>query len=152
MEKIEKRNVIRGINLRFIDSNIFIHAWIKPKRKLNEKEMAIKENSKKILQRVEKGEKVVTSVIHLSEIANLLESRMRLDKSLIYIEAIIGNRNIEIVEVDKNDLIESLEIAKKYRIGLVDAVAVTIMEKLGIKEIYTQDKDIRRANVIPIKE
>lgn len=152
MEKIEKRNVIRGINLRFIDSNIFIHAWIKPKRKLNEKEMTIKENSKKILQRVEKGEKVVTSVIHLSEIANLLESRMRLDKSLIYIEAIIGNRNIEIMEVDKNDLIESLEIAREYMIGLVDAVAVTIMEKLGIKEIYTQDKDIRRADVIPIKE
>ncbi|MGQ4891424.1 MAG: type II toxin-antitoxin system VapC family toxin [Candidatus Njordarchaeia archaeon] len=138
--------------MRFIDSNIFIHAWIKPKRKLNEKEMTIKENSKKILQRVEKGEKVVTSVIHLSEIANLLESRMRLDKSLIYIEAIIGNRNIEIMEVDKNDLIESLEIAREYMIGLVDAVAVTIMEKLGIKEIYTQDKDIRRADVIPIKE
>jgi len=36
--------------MRFIDSNIFIHAYIKPKRKLQKHEEKIKEEAKNIVR------------------------------------------------------------------------------------------------------
>ncbi len=130
--------------MRFIDSNIFIHAWLKPKRELNPQEKAMKENSKKILLRVENGEPVVTSIIHISEIANILESKLNVEKSIEYIEAILSYSNIRVADVSFKDFILAIDVAREYKIGLVDAVALVIMKKMGLNEIYTQDSDFRK--------
>jgi predicted nucleic acid-binding protein len=43
-------------NIRFIDSNIFIYAILKPKRAINEKVTKMKEKAKEVLSRIYKGE------------------------------------------------------------------------------------------------
>jgi len=60
--------------LRFIDASVFLYAFLKPKRRVSEDVLELKENAKRILSRIEEGEEVVTTVVHLSEIANILES------------------------------------------------------------------------------
>ena len=41
--------------IRFIDSNVFIHALLQPRRRLKDHEVQIKEGAKKILERVMEG-------------------------------------------------------------------------------------------------
>ncbi len=138
--------------MRFIDSNIFIQAWLKPKRELSEKEIIIKKNSKKILKRVENGEEVATTIIHISEIANILEAKLGVKESLEYIEAILGTETIKVLEVEYHDLIEAIEISRRLNIGLMDSIAYVLMIKHGINEIYTMDKDFKKVPIATIEE
>jgi len=67
--------------MRFLDANIFIYAYYKPKRQLSQKEKHMKEYAKKIISNVSQGkEKVAITVVHLSEIVNILKHGMALDE------------------------------------------------------------------------
>ncbi|RJS74786.1 PIN domain-containing protein [Candidatus Bathyarchaeota archaeon] len=127
--------------MRFIDSNVFIHAYIKPKRKLKEHERRIKERAKAIIKSVNNGEEVLTTVVHISEIANLLEDFMPLKNVLDIVLGILLKSNIHVVEVSYEDYLTALSIAEKAVIGLNDALAYVIMLQKGVKEIYSFDKD-----------
>ncbi len=59
--------------MKFADANVFIYAILKPRRELSEKELEIKSRAKAILARINEGEEVFTTVVHLSEVANVLE-------------------------------------------------------------------------------
>jgi len=60
--------------MRFLDSNIFIYALYKPNRQLTKLEIRMKDSSKRINKDVENGkESVVTTVVHLSEMVNILK-------------------------------------------------------------------------------
>jgi len=52
--------------MKFLDANVFIYAYYKPTRKLTEKQKEMKERSKAIIRRVNEGEAVITTVVHLS--------------------------------------------------------------------------------------
>jgi len=127
--------------LRFIDSSVFLYAFLKPKRKIPKDVLELKEKAKNILIRIDEGEDVATTVVHVSEIANILESHVSKTKSVEYIEAILGKPSIHIYDVDVASYIEAVLKAKEYAIGINDALALVFMEKLGIKEIYSFDKD-----------
>lgn len=45
-------------------------------------------------------------------------------------ESFLFKQNIRIVNIDRNDYINSIEIAKKYNIGINDAVALLYNEKI----------------------
>ncbi|MFH7836032.1 MAG: PIN domain-containing protein, partial [Candidatus Aenigmatarchaeota archaeon] len=60
--------------MRFLDANIFIYAYYKPKRQLSQKEKQMKDYAKKIVNDISQGkEEIVTTVVHLSEIVNILK-------------------------------------------------------------------------------
>ena len=80
--------------MRFVDANVFIYAVLKPRRKLNEREQRIKDSAKKIFERINRGEEVVTTVLHLSEVANVLEDAVNLSFSVSFIRDILLNYNI----------------------------------------------------------
>jgi len=127
--------------VKFIDANIFLYAYLKPKRKLKEHEVKIKEEAKKIIKKVNMGEEVIISTVHFSEIANILEENIPLEKAIEIEESILLKKNIKFIEINRKDYINSLETAKKYKIGLNDVLAYTVMREHGIKEIYSFDKD-----------
>ncbi len=127
--------------MRFIDSSVFLYAFLRPRRKVSREIMALKESAKKIVERINGGEEVATSIVHVSEIANILEARGNVLKSLEIVEAILSKNNIHVYPVDLVDCIEALEVARKYFIGLNDAVAVLLMKRYGIREIYSYDRD-----------
>jgi hypothetical protein len=133
--------------MRFIDANVFIYAVLKPKRKLNEREQEIKKASKKIFKRINEGEEVITTVVHLSEVANILEDAANLGFSLSFLRDILLKRNVRVEMVGDKDYIESVLLAEEKRVSINDALAYLLMKRKGIKEIYTFDKHFRNLDV-----
>jgi len=127
--------------LRFVDASVFLYAFLKPQKVLSKSMLELKENAKRILTRINEGEDVITTVIHLSEIANILETRTSKVKSAEYIEAILSKQTIHVYDVDVASYAEAVLKAKEEGLGVNDALALIFMEKLGISEIYSFDRD-----------
>lgn len=125
--------------MRFIDANVFVYAVVKPRRRVPRDIMDIKSRAKAIMKRVDEGEAVLTSVVHLSEVANVLEGYLRLEDLREYFNSVLYKENITVRAVDH----ELYRLANEgfiiHGIGLNDAVASIIMRRGGIEEIYSFD-------------
>ncbi|MEM2925821.1 MAG: type II toxin-antitoxin system VapC family toxin [Methanocellales archaeon] len=126
--------------MRFIDANVFIYAVLKLKRELSERERGIKNASKEIFKRVNEGEEVVTTVVHLSEVANVLEDAGGLSFAISFIRDIFLKRNVQVEAVSDKDYMESVLFSEEKGVSINDALAYISMERRGIREIYTFDK------------
>jgi predicted nucleic acid-binding protein len=133
--------------MRFIDANVFIYAVLKPKRELNEKEQEIKNASKEIFKRVNEGEEVITTVVHLSEVANVLEDAANLSFAISFLKDILLKRNVSVEEVSDKDYMGSVLLAEEKRVSINDALAYLLMERKGIEAIYTSDKHFENLDV-----
>ncbi len=60
--------------MRFIDSSVFLYAYLKPRKSIPDKIKTWKKRAKRIIERINMGEEVATSIVHVSEIANILEA------------------------------------------------------------------------------
>ncbi|BDC17515.1 type II toxin-antitoxin system VapC family toxin [Acidianus sp. HS-5] len=136
-------------NVKFIDSNVFIYAILKPKKPLDEKIFKIKEKAKVILLKINNGEeKVLTTVVHVSEIANIIESLSNLTTSIEVVENILNSSNIIVEGITASDYSIAVRVSKEKNVSVNDALAYVIMQKRGINEIYTFDeKHFRRLGV-----
>lgn len=130
--------------MRFVDASVFVHAYMVPKRALQPHEVEIKEKAKAIVGRIDEGESVVTSVVHLGEIFNLLESHMPLAKALRLETGMLTKDNINILPVSKEDYLAASMKAPAEGIGLNDLLGWVLMEDRGISEVYSFDKDFDR--------
>lgn len=126
--------------MRFVDSNIFLHAFLKPRRKLTQKELKIKEEAQTIVKEIEAGEEVALSTTHISEVVNIIETSLGLEKSLGFLSWIVTKDNIEVYSVGLGHYETSLPLAKENEISANDAIAYLFMKKFGLKEIYSFDK------------
>lgn len=129
--------------VKFLDSSVFIHAYLKPRRSLTQEEEVVKEAAKAIISRVERGEPVATTVVHVSEIANIVESRLGLSESLGLVAAFLGMGNIKIMEVSRDDYEAAISISESNGVSLNDAIAYLKMKGENIKTIYSFDKHFR---------
>ena len=127
------------------------YALLKPKRELNEKERRIKEASREIFERVNSGEEVVTTVVHLSEVANVLEDAANLSFAISFIKDILLRKNVIVEKVGAKDYIEGVLLAEEKRISINDALAYILMSRKEIDKIYTFDKHFEHLNVKVIK-
>lgn len=126
--------------MRFIDASTFLYAFLKPKRPLPTELAEMKTGAKTILERVNEGESVMTSVVHVSEVANILETRVPLSTCRRIISAILTKRNVKVVDVGAKLYASSLHLAEVHDIGINDALAYEIMLERGVDEIYSFDK------------
>ena len=126
--------------MRFIDSNVFIHAILKPTRTLARHEQEIKEAAKAILKRIEEGETAATTVVHLSEVANILESRTTLATARKILIAITSNENLTITPTTARQYRGALQLSETLNTGINDALAQLTMTQLHIHDIYSFDK------------
>jgi predicted nucleic acid-binding protein len=135
--------------MRFLDANIFIYAYYKPKRQLSQKEKHMKEYAKKIISNVSQGkEKVATTVVHLSEIVNILKHGMTVDELAKLITGLFMMDNVEIYGVSKEDYFAAVELSKDLKIDPNDALAVKAMKTSNINEIYSFDEDFDKVEEI----
>lgn len=125
--------------MRFIDASTFLYAFLKSERVLPPDVAALKVGAQGILRRVNEGESVVTSVVHISEVANILEARVRLSGCRRIISDILDKRSVEVVDVSKNLYAASLRTADIHDVGINDALAFNIMKERDIDEIYSFD-------------
>jgi predicted nucleic acid-binding protein len=138
--------------MRFIDANVFLYATVKLKGDVRGEILERKEKSKQILLRIQRGERVITTVVHVSEVANILEAKVNLETALKFIENLMLAENIEILPVTYEDYLRALLIAKEKNVSLNDALAYLKMEEAGVEEIYTFDNHFRNLDVKIVQE
>ena len=133
--------------MRFLDANILIYAYYRPKRTLTEKEEAIKEEAKNIISNISAGkEQVLTTVVHISEIVNILKNGLPKDLLTKTILGLFMLDNVIIKEVTKEGYFAAVAIAEDLKLEPNDALAADIMRQNGVKEIYSFDEHFNKIN------
>jgi len=129
---------------RFVDASVFVHAYLRPKRELKSHERQIKSHARGIVTRINDGEGVLTSVVHLSEVANLLEAWMPLHDARSVLQGLCTSETVEVLSTERRDLIEALTVGSEVGVGMSDALAVVLMRTAGVSDVYSFDKDFDR--------
>lgn len=128
--------------MRFLDANIFIYAYYKPKKQLTQREKQMKERAKQIISNISQGKEEVTmTVVHLSEIVNILKHGMPLDQLTKIVRGIFMLDNVKIHDVTREAYFAAAELGEDLRLEANDALAVDVMRMNNIKEIYSFDED-----------
>lgn len=126
--------------MRFLDANVFIYAYYKPKRELTEKQKQMKERSKEIIRRINEGEDVITTVVHLSEVTNILKRALSMEDLYSLLIGLFSMDNVRIVDVTTEDYLGAIELTSELKMDPNDCLAVDVMRCEDINEIYTFDK------------
>lgn len=121
---------------RFVDANIFIN-WLKarPETAFRDENAAI---SGYILQKIENGEEVLTTVTIKDEVAIWL-SRYRADALNRFLELLSGYITLDIVTPTAEDQIEAGKMMGRHKLNYTDLLTLRTMKRHNIKEIYTSD-------------
>ena len=133
---------------RFVDASVFVHAFLKPRRVLKPHEQTIKRNAQAIVSRINRGEEVMISVVHLIEVANILEDWMEAGDARSVQAGLCMRDNVTTLQVGRNDIIEALSVGQMTALGTSDALAVVLMEANSVEEIYSFDNDFDRVEGI----
>jgi predicted nucleic acid-binding protein len=135
--------------MKFLDANIFIYAYYKPKKRLSEKEEAMKEQAKDIIRSISQGkEQVTTTVVHISEIVNILKHGMPKDTLTQAILGLFMLDNVKILDVTKEDYFAAIELSEDYKLDPNDALAIDVMRQQGIQEIFSFDEHLSKIDGI----
>lgn len=126
--------------MRFLDANVFIYAYYKPKRELTEKQKEMKERSKEIIKRINEGEEVITTVVHLSEVSNILKRALSMDDLHSLLIGLFSLDNVWIVDVTVEVYLGAIELMSELKMDSNDCLAVEVMRCEDINEIYSFDK------------
>ena len=128
--------------MRFLDANVFIYAYYKPKKQLTQKEMQMKEQAKKIITSVSQGkENVIITVVHVSEMVNILKHGMRPDQVTAIIRGLFMLDNVRILDVTRDAYFAANELGDDLKLEANDALAIDVMRLNNIREIYSFDED-----------
>jgi len=131
--------------MRFLDANVFVYAYYKPKRQLTLKEKQMKEYAKKIVSEVSQGkEEVLTTVVHLSEVVNILKHGMPLEQLNNLVLGLFMLDNVKIYGVSREAYFAATELGNDLKMEANGALAVDVMRLNDIKEMYSFDEDFDR--------
>ena len=126
--------------MRFVDANVFGHAYMKPRRELTSAEAQLKESAKQIIRSLEKGEEMASTTVHISEVLNILEDNLGVKQSMAFLGWVIAAKNLTVFPVGIGDYESALSITRESLVGLNDSLAVHFMHRMGIVEIYSMDR------------
>ena len=128
--------------MRFLDANVFVYAYYKPKRQLSQKEKQMKEYAKKIISDMSEGkEELLTTVVHLAEVVNILKHGMPLEPLNNLVLGLFMLDNLRIYGVSREAYFAATELGDDLRLESNDALAVDVMRRNNVKEIYSFDED-----------
>ena len=135
--------------MRFLDANIFIYAYYKPKKQLTEKENQMKQHAKTIISNVSKGkEDIMITVVHVSEAANILKHGMPIEQLTTIVRGLFMLDNVKIMDVTKNAYFAATELGEDLKLEPNDALAVDMMRQNNIMEIYSFDEHFNQIDGI----
>ncbi len=136
--------------MKFLDSNVVVYAFFVPRRRLSPQEQQLKEKSRRIIEKIDAGEKIALSVVHLSEIANILRTCFSAPDLLALFESFYTKENVTIVDVNQSEYLEAIHLSKSLDGKINDCLAAVLMRKMGITAIYTFDTDFTRFSQMKI--
>jgi len=117
---------------RFVDTNVFIYAATGHPQ--------FGEKARRILERIEAGEAAVTSTLVLCEVAWVLEAMGRQGDVKPTLEKILSYGSLEVAGFDEDDLLVGANNMAVYHVDFNDGVNAAIMGRLGITEVYSNDR------------
>lgn len=127
--------------MRFLDANVFIYAYYKPKKQLTPKETQMKELSQKIISDISQGkEHVVTTMVHVSEVVNILKHRMPAELLTAVVQGLFMLDNVKIFGVSAEAYFAATELGKDLKLEAKDALAIDVMRQNNINKIYSFDE------------
>ena len=129
------------MSIAYVDANVFIYAFLKTKRNLQPHEENIKQAAQKIVSRINEGEKVATSVVHFSEVCNILEDHLPFGEALLVEKGLLLLENVLVCEVSEDDYLKAISVAEDQQVGVNDALAYVLMKRKAIQSVYSFDKD-----------
>lgn len=128
--------------MRFLDANVFIYAYYRPKRQLTQIEKRMKDEAKRIIHEVSQGrEEVTLTVVHLSEVVNILKHGMPIEELAKVVLGLFMLDNVEIRGVSRETYFAAAELGVDLKLDPNDALAVDFMRLNNIREIYSFDED-----------
>ncbi|MFQ6095163.1 MAG: type II toxin-antitoxin system VapC family toxin, partial [Candidatus Bathyarchaeia archaeon] len=128
--------------MRFLDANVFIYAYYRPKRQLTQIEKRMKDEAKRIIHEVSQGrEEVTLTVVHLSEVVNILKHGMPIEELAKVVLGLFMLDNVEIRGVSREAYFAAAELGVDLKLDPNDALAVDFMRLNNIREIYSFDED-----------
>jgi len=128
--------------MRLLDANVFIYAYYKPKKQLALKEKQMKDHAKRIISDVSQGkEEVMMTVVHLSEVVNILKHAISLERLTNITLGLFMLDNVKIRGVSREAYFAATELGNDIKLDPNDALAVDVMRLNNIKEIYSFDED-----------
>ncbi len=87
---------------------------------------------------------MATSLIHISEIANILGARTSIETTADIISGLLDLPNLKIIEPTKILYESAVEDSRAYKIGVNDALAFILMKREAISEVYSFDRDFEK--------
>jgi len=130
--------------MRFVDASLFLYAYLKPRKAVSGEVAEMKKAARNIVKRIDSGEKVSTSLTHVSEVANILEASMPIYGSHQIMRDLVHSPTVSIFEPTRKNYMDAVEVAEELSVGLNDGVAYVLMKENGIDEIYSFDKHFDR--------
>ena len=118
--------------MRFIDTNIFIYALTA--------HPSFGQTAKRILERLESGEEATTSTLVLCEIAWVLEAMGKQGSIESTLEKILSYNSLKTIEITSDDMLMGANNMAAYSVDFNDGVNIALMMRLGISEIYSNDR------------
>jgi predicted nucleic acid-binding protein len=127
--------------MKFLDTNIFIYAYYKPKKQLTQKEQQMKTLSQKIISDISQAkEQVITTVVHVSEVANILKHGLPREQLTTILQGLFMANNIKIEGVSAQAYFAAVELGEELNLEANDALAVDVMRQNIVEEIYSFDE------------
>lgn len=131
--------------MRFLDANVFVYAYYRPRKQLSQRERQMKEHAKRIISGVSEGkEEVMMTVVHVSEIVNILKHGMPLNQLTTVVRGLFMLDNVEIRGVTGQAYFAAAELGDDLKLEANDALAVDVMRSNGVREVYSFDEDFDR--------
>ena len=121
--------------MKYLDSNIFIYAYLDTGEK--------KEKSEQILKEIVDGTAAVTSTITINEIVWVIW-RETGDREIAIKQALqtLELPNLTVLEVNARDMYSSLNFMKKYpKLKPRDAIHLAVSLRAGVFRIVSNDSD-----------
>lgn len=127
--------------MRFLDANPFVYAYYRPSGGISEDAKRMKEEAKALITRINAGgERVMTSVVHVSEVANILKHSMSLPELVEVVSGLLTNEAVQVEAVTPEDYLGAVESAKELGIDPNDSLALVLMRRHKMEDIFTFDK------------
>ena len=102
----------------------------------------MKEQAKKIITNVSQGkENVIITVVHVSEMVNILKHGMRPDQVTAIIRGLFMLDNVRILDVTRDAYFAATELGDDLKLEANDALAIDVMRLNNIREMYSFDED-----------
>ena len=118
--------------MRFVDTNIFIYALTA--------HPSFGQTAKRILERLESDEEATTSTLVLCEIAWVLEAMGKQGSIESTLEKILSYNSLKTIEITSDDMLMGANNMAAYSVDFNDGVNIALMMRLGISEIYSNDR------------